>query len=66
MTYTAKVIQGEIYQEILLPKEVQLDTNKITIEIAGDTLIIRPERSNKWDKWFEKAEEINAEDYLID
>jgi hypothetical protein len=49
MTVMAKVFQNGRSQVIRIPKEFRVNTDEVYIDKVGDTLILKPKNSNKWD-----------------
>lgn len=51
-TTTAKIFRNGRNQAIRIPVELSFDTDTVTIEKQGDTLIIRPRYEGGWDRFF--------------
>jgi antitoxin VapB len=66
MTQLAKVFQNGRSQAIRIPKEFRVDTIEVYIEKIGETLVIRPKVSNKWDSFFELLDEVDTSDFMVD
>ena len=66
MTMLGKVFQNGKSQAIRIPKEFRVDTDEVFIEKIGDTLIIKPNPLNKWDKFFDELQSVNTDDFLED
>lgn len=66
MTMKAKVFQNGRSQAIRIPKEFRVNTDEVYIEKIGDSLIIKPKNEDKWDKFFDKLEDIDTKDFLKD
>lgn len=66
MTKIAKVFQNGRSQAIRIPKEYRVDSDEVYIEKVGDTLIIRPKRADKWDRFFEKLETVDTKGFMRD
>ncbi|MEA3289839.1 MAG: type II toxin-antitoxin system VapB family antitoxin [Campylobacterota bacterium] len=64
MTMKAKVFQNGRSQAIRIPKEFRVDTDEVYIEKVGDSLIIKPKKEDKWDKFFEELEDVDTSDFL--
>ena len=64
MTMKAKVFQNGRSQAIRIPKEFRVNTDEVYIEKVGDSLIIKPKYEDKWDKFFDKLEDIDTKDFL--
>jgi antitoxin VapB len=57
----AKVFQNGRSQAIRIPKEYRVDTKEVYIEKVGDTLIIKPKKQNKWDRFFDELDKIDSD-----
>jgi len=66
MTQLAKVFKNGRSQAIRIPKEFRVDTSEVYIEKIGETLVIRPKKENKWDIWFDRLDEFDTSDFMID
>jgi len=66
MTILAKVFKNGRSQAIRIPKEFRVDSDEVYIEKVGDSLIIKPKYKDKWDSFFEKLENIDSKDFLLD
>lgn len=66
MTMKAKVFQNGRSQAIRIPKEFRVDTDEVYIEKVGDSLIIKPKKVDKWDKFFDDLEDVDTSDFLND
>ena len=66
MTVMAKVFQNGRSQAIRIPKEFRVDTDEVSIDKIGDTLIIKPKVEKKWDMFFDALEEIDTVGFLED
>lgn len=64
MTVMAKVFQNGRSQAIRIPKEFRVDTDEVSIDKIGDTLIIKPITLNKWDTFFEALQSIDTQEFL--
>jgi len=64
MTMKAKVFQNGRSQAIRIPKEFRVSTDEVYIEKIGDSLIIKPKNEDKWDKFFDKLEDVDTKDFL--
>ena len=66
MTLRAKVFQNGRSQAIRIPKEFRVDGGEVYIEKIGDTLIIKPSTTDKWDSFFDALELIDTTNFLDD
>ncbi len=66
MTMMAKVFQNGRSQAIRIPKEFRVDGSEVYIEKIGDTLIVKPAKTDKWDSFFKSLDAINTTDFLDD
>jgi antitoxin VapB len=66
MTLTAKVFQNGRSQAIRIPKEFRMDDSEVLIEKIGDTLIIKPSKTDKWDSFFHTLERVDTTGFLED
>lgn len=66
MTVMAKVFQNGRSQAIRIPKEFRVDTDEVSIDKIGDTLIIKPKVEKKWDMFFDALEEMDTAGFLED
>lgn len=66
MTLLAKVFQNGRSQAIRIPKEFRMEGSEVYIEQIGDTLIIKPTKTDKWDSLFKSLEGFNTTDFLED
>ena len=66
MTQVAKVFKNGRSQAIRIPKEFRVDTEEVYIEKVGNTLILKPKTTNKWDHFFDCLSEIDTSDFLVD
>jgi len=66
MTLLAKVFKNGRSQAIRIPKEFRVDSDEVYIEKVGDSLIIKPKYQDKWDSFFEKIENVDTKDFLLD
>ena len=69
MVKVAKVFKNGRSQAIRIPKEYRFDTNEVYIQKLGDSLIIKPKKTQKWNKFFKDLEKLNSsitDDFLID
>ena len=64
MTMSAKVFQNGRSQAIRIPKELRVDSSEVYIEKVGDTLMIKPKKEDRWDKFFDELESVDSEDFL--
>lgn len=64
MKKVAKVFKNGRSQAIRIPKEFRVDSDEVYIKKIGDTLIIEPKKSDKWDSFFEKLKEIDTKDFM--
>ena len=65
MTQLAKVFQNGRSQAICIPKKFRVYTTEVFIEKVGDTLVIRPTKMNKWDKFFDMLDEFDTSDFML-
>lgn len=61
---SAKVFQNGRSQAIRIPKELRVDSSEVYIEKVGDTLMIKPKKEDRWDKFFDELESVDSEDFL--
>ena len=66
MTQLSKVFQNGRSQAIRIPKEFRVDTKEVYIEKIGETLVIRPKKSNKWDDFFVMLNEADTSDFMME
>jgi antitoxin VapB len=66
MTVMAKVFQNGRSQAIRIPKEFRVNTDEVYIDKVGDTLILKPKNSNKWDAFFKALESVDTHDFMTD
>ena len=69
MTMVAKVFKNGRSQAIRIPKEYRFNTDEVYIEKVGDALIIKPKKTQKWDKFFNDLSKLDSsvtEDFLKD
>ncbi len=66
MTKIAKVFQNGRSQAIRIPKDYRVESDEVYIEKIGDTLIIKPKKEDKWDRFFESLEAVETKDFLRD
>ena len=64
MTLTAKVFQNGRSQAIRKPKEFRVDDSEVYIEKIGDTLIIKPTKTDKWDSFFHSLDNVDTTGFL--
>ncbi|MFW9618269.1 MAG: antitoxin [Sulfurospirillum sp.] len=64
MTLTAKVFQNGRSQAIRIPKEFRVDDSEVYIEKIGDTLIIKPTKTDKWDSFFHSLDNVDTTGFL--
>ena len=64
MKKVAKVFKNGRSQAIRIPKEFRVDSDEVYIKKIGDTLIIKPKKSDKWDSFFDKLKEIDTKDFM--
>ncbi len=64
MTLTAKVFQNGRSQAIRIPKELSVDDSEVYIEKIGDTLIIKPTKTDKWDSFFHSLDNVDTTGFL--
>ena len=65
MTLVAKVFKNGRSQAIRIPKEYRVDSDEVYIEKVGDTLVIKPKKDDKWDKFFETLKDVDTKDFMI-
>jgi len=66
MVLTAKVFQNGRSQAIRIPKAFRVEGEEVYIDKVGDTLVIKPKRTDKWDRFFEALGEVDTEGFLTD
>ena len=69
MTMVAKVFQNGRSQAIRIPKEYRVDSKEVYIQKVGDTLLIKPKKNDKWDKFFDELSLLDSDitsDFLKD
>lgn len=66
MTMMAKVFQNGRSQAIRIPKEFRMQVSEVYIEKIGDTLIIKPTKTDKWDSFFTTLDTIDTTNFLDD
>jgi len=66
MTVMAKVFQNGRSQAIRIPKEFRVNTDEVYIDKIGDTLILKPKKTDKWDSFFEALESVDTHDFMVD
>lgn len=66
MTMMAKVFQNGRSQAIRIPKEFRIKESEVYIEKIGDTLIIKPTKTDKWDSFFKSLDTLDTTDFLDD
>ena len=66
MVLTAKVFQNGRSQAIRIPKAFRVEAEEVYIDKVGDTLVIKPKRTDKWDRFFEALGEVDTEGFLTD
>jgi len=66
MTMVAKVFQNGRSQAIRIPKEFRMEESEVYIEKIGDTLIIKPTKTDKWDSFFKTLDTIDTTNFLDD
>ena len=66
MTMMAKVFQNGRSQAIRIPKEFRMEGEEVYIEKIGDTLIIKPAKTDKWDSFFQSLDAVDTTDFLDD
>ena len=64
MTMMGKVFQNGRSQAIRIPKEFRVDESEVLIEKVGDTLIIKPLKTNKWDSFFHTLQSVDTTGFL--
>lgn len=64
MILTAKVFQNGRSQAIRIPKEFRVDDSEVYIEKIGDTLIIKPTKTDKWDSFFHSLDNVDTTGFL--
>ena len=64
MTKIAKVFQNGRSQAIRIPKEYRVESDEVYIEKVGDTLIIKPKKEDKWDRFFESLDTVETKDFV--
>jgi len=64
MTLTAEVFQNGRSQAIRIPKEFRVDDSEVYIEKIGDTLIIKPTKTDKWDSFFHTLDNVDTTGFL--
>ena len=52
----AKIFMNGRSQAVRLPKEFRFDTDEVTVERQGDSLILRPKRSH--DDWWNEMQAV--------
>ena len=66
MTMMAKVFQNGRSQAIRIPKEFRMEESEVYIEKIGDTLIIKPTKTDKWDSFFKSLDGVDTTNFLDD
>ena len=66
MTQVAKVFKNGRSQAIRIPKEFRVNTDEVYIEKVGNTLIVKPKNTDKWDSFFESLSDIDTSDFPTD
>ena len=66
MTMMAKVFQNGRSQAIRIPKEFRMEGDEVYIEKIGDTLIIKPTKTDKWDSFFKSLDAVDSTNFLDD
>ncbi len=66
MSVIAKVFQNGRSQAIRIPKEFRVDTDEVSINKIGDTLIIKQNLENKWELFFDALDGVDTEGFLED
>ena len=64
MTKIAKVFQNGRSQAIRIPKDYRVESDEVYIEKIGDTLIIKPKKEDKWDRFFESLDTVETKDFV--
>jgi virulence-associated protein VagC len=61
----ARIFRNGRNWEILIPVELSLDTETVTIERQGDSLILRPLPSGGWDRFFADPSLVLPPDFEV-
>ena len=59
----AKIFRNGRNQAVRIPVEFSFDTEAVTIEQRGETLILRPKREAGWARFFEDPSLILPDDF---
>jgi antitoxin VapB len=64
MRKKAKVFKNGRSQAVRIPKEFRLNCDEVYIEKVDDKLVVKPIKTDKWDKLFVALKKIDTSDFL--